>query len=868
MIRTHKLPLAIALALGSSAAHALGLGTIEVRSGLNEPLVAEIPLNEAFPGEAAEVKVALAKAEDFARVGLDQSSLTVPLVFDLVDGGAGGPRIQVTSDMPVREPFLSFLVEVTWPNGRLLREYSVLLDPPGVAPAVIGTRTVVEPLRESAPVEIAPAPEALPESSVVPSEPVAEPAPPAQSVPAEPAPAEAAPVEPTPEPAAEPAAPAEPAPQPEPVPQPEPAPAPMAVAPSDYGPVASGETLWEIASATRASDAVTLNQMMVAILRMNPDAFGDGNANQLKRGAVLRIPSVDEAQAVAIADAAAEIAAQNQAWQAARGTTLVADAAFGSGRSTPADGGSDSRLELVPPRSGDGDAGGADRPGVAGGTDAALESDLKRAREQLASREQESGELRSRVSELERIQRDNERLVTLKNSEIAELQRRLEEVEQAAAAARQAAADAETRVAAAAQVPAQPEPVPSPVAEPSPVAAEPAPLPVESPVAAEPVAAEPVATPVETPVDAAAPAVDTVAADAGATPVESPVDAPAQTPAESPVAAEVTPLPEPAPVTEAPPALVEADRPPMPWWRETWAMAAGGGAIVLLGLLLLLTRGRKKPEPAAESRSSVADSFGSGVFGAGGAAAADALSDDGEGALLDRLAADPTDLEAHLELLRHHYATGDTEKFEAAAGAMYAQVVDPSVPQWQDALAMGRALLPDHPLFADLSETSGGSAAASSYSDSAFDLDAVESAAADAAPAQADGERDFDFSLEAPEPPKAADFSFDVDIAKPDESAFRTQEIERPNFDFDLPAAAPPAVAVAPAPEPTLAAAPAAVDGGFFDGDDTVGTKLDLARAYLDMGDPEGARSMLQEVITEGDETQKSEARRLLAEIG
>jgi pilus assembly protein FimV len=860
MIRTHKLPLAIALALGSSAAHALGLGAIEVRSGLNEPLVAEIPLNEAFPGEAAEVKVALAKAEDFARVGLDPSSLAVPLAFDLVDGGAGGPLIQVTSEIPVREPFLSFLVEVTWPNGRLLREYSVLLDPPGVAPAVIGTRTVVEPLREAAPAEAAPAPEALPESTVVPSEPAVEPAAPVEPAAVEAAPPEPAPAEPAPapEPAAEPA----PEPAPESAPQPEPAPAPLAAAPSEYGPVASGETLWEIASATRPSDAVTLNQMMVAILRMNPDAFGDGNANQLKRGAVLRIPTVDEAQAVAIADAAAEIAAQNQAWQAGRGTTLVADAAFGSGRPTTTDGGADSRLELVPPRSGDGDAGGVDRPGVAGGTDAALEADLKRSREQLASREQESGELRSRVAELERIQRDNERLVTLKNSEIADLQRRLEEAEQAAAAARQAAVDAETQAAAAAQA----EPSPSPAAEPSPVAVEPAP--VESPVAAEPVAVEPVEPPAETPTDTALPAGDTLAADAGATPAGSPVETPAETPTDSPVAAEVTPLPEPSPVSEAPPAVIEEDRPPMPWWRETWVMAAGGGAIVLLGLLLLLTRGRKKPEPVAESRSSVADSFGSGVFGAGGAAAADALADDGEGALLDRLAADPTDLEAHLELLRHHYASGDTDKFEAAAGAMYAQVVDPSVPQWQDALAMGRALLPDHPLFADLSEAPAAAGAPSAYADSAFDFDAVESAAATAAPAQVDSERDFDFSLEAPESPKATDFSFDVEVAKPDESAFRTQEIERPNFDFGLPAAAPPAVAAAPEPAFTPAPAPAAADGGFFEGEDTVGTKLDLARAYLDMGDPEGARSMLQEVISEGDEAQKAEARRLLAEIG
>jgi pilus assembly protein FimV len=366
-----KLSLAMALALGSPAAWALGLGGITVKSGLNEPLVAEIVINEATPGEAEGVLAKLASAEDFARVGLDLSGVAVPLSFDVVKDASGRALIQVSSESPVREPFLSFLVEVSWSNGRLLREYSVLLDPPVVAPAVIGSRTVVEPIREVTPAAAA---EPLPPSTRD-AAPAAEPAPPQPAAPvaaAEPAPAEPAPVEPSPV---------------EPAPEPAPAPAPAASAPGEYGPVASGETLWEIATATRPESGVTLNQMMLAILRANPDAFVRGNVNSLKRGAVLRIPAADEARAVAIADAAAEIAAQNDAWRGTTRPTLVAD----SGAPPPDDSRpaatpprDDSRLELVPPRAGaGGGASGADRPGTAGGTDTSLiRGDLARAARQ------------------------------------------------------------------------------------------------------------------------------------------------------------------------------------------------------------------------------------------------------------------------------------------------------------------------------------------------------------------------------------------------------------------------------------------------------------------------------------------------------
>ena len=818
-----KLSLAIALALGSPAAWALGLGGITIKSGLNEPLVAEIAINEAAPGEAEALRANLASAADFARVGLDLSGVSVPLNFEVVKAKDGQSVIQVSSESPVREPFLSFLVEVSWANGRLLREYTVLLDPAVVAPAVIGSQAVAEPVREPEPIA---APEPLPPSSRD-----AEPSP--QPIAETPAAQPAAIEQPAAElPAAQPPA-AEPladAPQPTFV-DPEPAaPTPVSSAPGEYGPVAAGETLWEISTATRPDRDITLNQMMIAILRANPDAFSNNNVNQLKRGAVLRIPTADQARALAVADAAAEFAAQTQAWQGARNPTLLADTGVPAPepRSTesrpPRD---DSRLELVPPRAGSGGAAsGVDRPGAAGGTDtAAVRGDLDRAREQLASREQEAGELRTRVQTLERMQQDNTRLVDLKDSEIAELQRRLKAMQD----------DIEAqRAAAAAQAIAA---VPTVDATPAPIAPEPA---IVEPAPVEPAVVDPAATAgVDDP--AVTPPLDPGVepnADPGMTPATDPATAIVEAPADTvtdPAIVDVTPVPDPEPAAVAPIQQRQATA----WWQENLILIGASAALLLGGILLLLLRGRRKVAPAIAARASVAESFDGGVFGD------DTERGNEERELLNSLGSDPTDLEAHLALLRHYYTQGDAEKFEGAAGAMYGQVSDIDAPAWVEACAMGREMLPGNPMF-ELGPVSNDS----------FDFDQVEADTRQADDGFDLGKPDietikpvdpepFDFSLEEPEAPKST--ARPGAPPPPADDTFRTEEFEAPQLDID-----PPSV-------------PAT--GGFFDGEDAVGTKLDLARAYLDMGDPEGARSMLQEVISEGTAAQKTEAQRLLNDI-
>ena len=127
-----KLALAVSLALGtlSVPVHALGLGELSSKSNLNQNFQGEIALLSVKPDELDTVRVKLADQAAFARAGVDRPFYLSLLKFEPLITERGKPVIGVTSEFPIREPFLNFLVEVNWPNGRLLREYTVLLDPP------------------------------------------------------------------------------------------------------------------------------------------------------------------------------------------------------------------------------------------------------------------------------------------------------------------------------------------------------------------------------------------------------------------------------------------------------------------------------------------------------------------------------------------------------------------------------------------------------------------------------------------------------------------------------------------------------------------------------------------------------------------
>ncbi len=268
----------------SSEVWALGLGEVRLDSALNQPLRADIELLGATEEELANLSVSLASAETFARYGIDRPFYLQDLDFDVVQSGrADGNYIRVRSASPMIEPFLTFLVEATWSRGRLLREYTVLLDPPTFAP---------RSATQAPPAITAPQRSTTTDSGRIDREPVRQPAQtrPATSQTARPAPQQALP---KPRPVAD--------------------DTPYDTADGGGYVVQRGETLWGIASAMRPDSRLSMNQTMLAIYEANPQAF-QGNINILSAGATLRLPSADDIYRIDRRDALSEVQRQHSAW--------------------------------------------------------------------------------------------------------------------------------------------------------------------------------------------------------------------------------------------------------------------------------------------------------------------------------------------------------------------------------------------------------------------------------------------------------------------------------------------------------------------------------------------------------------------------
>lgn len=154
MVQVRKLVLAIAAAsaLSSGMAQALGLGELTLKSTPNQPLVAEIELLDVQQLTAAEVVPSLASPEDFAKAGVDRQAFLNDLTFTPVINANGKSVLRVTSSRPLSEPMVKFLVQVMWPNGRLLRDYSVLLDPSKFSPQAADAARAKPPQVVSTPV--------------------------------------------------------------------------------------------------------------------------------------------------------------------------------------------------------------------------------------------------------------------------------------------------------------------------------------------------------------------------------------------------------------------------------------------------------------------------------------------------------------------------------------------------------------------------------------------------------------------------------------------------------------------------------------------------------------------------------------------
>jgi pilus assembly protein FimV len=363
----------------SSEVWALGLGEVRLDSALNQPMRAEIELLGATPEELANLTVTLASAETFERYGIDRPFYLQDLVFDIVQSGReDGNYVRVRSASPMTEPFLTFLVSATWSRGQLLREYTVLLDPPTFAPSSTtqAQPTIAAPQpstttdsgridREPAPRTTAPAPQ---------------PTPPAQT---RPAPQQSAPVRPAPKP----------------LPVADDTPYDTAGA-ADYV-VQRGETLWGIASSMRPDSRLSMNQTMLAIFEANPQAF-ESNINIMKAGASLNLPSADDIYQIDRSDASSEVQRHHSSWGSYVPPAVTSEPIVDTEDSRPS-------LTLVPP---DEDPVGIDT----GSTDTAY-GDEPLTREQ---------EIEDRMAELEAADVPiQQSLIEIRDNELAALRQEL-----------------------------------------------------------------------------------------------------------------------------------------------------------------------------------------------------------------------------------------------------------------------------------------------------------------------------------------------------------------------------------------------------------------------------------------------------------
>jgi pilus assembly protein FimV len=258
--------------LSPQALYALGLGDIKLNSALNQPFDAEIELVAATPDDLSTLRATLASGDTFARYGLDRPQFLSDFGFQVVRSGSRDV-LRVTSTKPVTEPFVTLLVEANWPRGRLLREYTVLLDPPIFAPG---------PATAEAPVE---APRSAASASPATTE--------SYAAPAVPAPAASRPRQTY-------------------------TPRVATIEPGSTYQVQPNDTLWKIASEAHPGGRRDVNRAMLAIYESNASAF-EGNINVLRAGSTLRIPEEGEVAAISASAAAAEVSRQYRAWQEGSG---------------------------------------------------------------------------------------------------------------------------------------------------------------------------------------------------------------------------------------------------------------------------------------------------------------------------------------------------------------------------------------------------------------------------------------------------------------------------------------------------------------------------------------------------------------------
>jgi len=424
-----SLSAAVMSALLMANANAAGLGRLTVLSALGQPLHAEIELTSVSKDEAGALVAKLASAEAFRQANLDLNAALLTLQFNIETRGER-QFIRVSSAQPLNEPFVDMLLELSGPSGRLIREYTFLLDPPELRTtqaAVVAPSTIPELGTAAA-------------QAAVPRQQQASPQPrPSSSVPASRAMPDA-----------------------------------TQGTNADYE-VRQGDTLTRIATQVKPA-GVSLDQMLVALYQSNPDAFMGENMNRLKAGHILSVPTAEAAAAVDPAQARSLIVAQTADFNAYRqrlaGQVASAAAQAAGEARQGASGRITARVDERPTPAGE----ALDRLQLSHATAAAGAPAGSVTAEDLIASEKARAEAEARINELERTVSDLQKLLELKSQELATQQQQAEAAKPETAAPAPAAT-AQSGQAPAAAKPAAEKPAPKPKPKPAPVkpAAPPAP---------------------------------------------------------------------------------------------------------------------------------------------------------------------------------------------------------------------------------------------------------------------------------------------------------------------------------------------------------------------------------------------------------
>lgn len=431
--------LILALAFGAilipGHGYGLGLGEIEVRSALNQELKAEIALLSASPEDAESLIVKLASRDEFIRASLDRPYFLNSLKFK-TEIRDGQPVIIVSTPKPVREPYLNFLVEIDWPKGHLLREYTILLDPPifmGQEAGPVSGRPGAEESR-SAPRQVQPQSTPSSNGGFRPTSdggfrPTSDSGfrpgsdsgfrPSANNASLS-APQQTAAIASRPQATATPATPTQYRPVATPLQR------QVNRAPAGGYRIRAGDTAWSLADAMRPDRSVSIEQMMLAMLRTNPEIFINGNINGLKRGYILRVPDRTEITSINQAEAVAVVQKQHALWreyQQALASSQPSSGLETSGSRSGSAGvssGSDARLAIV--SAGTGASASGSSKDATDMNARELRAQLALAQEQLETQRLSNQELQDQVGTLEQRVDKMKSLLSIVDSEMAATQ--------------------------------------------------------------------------------------------------------------------------------------------------------------------------------------------------------------------------------------------------------------------------------------------------------------------------------------------------------------------------------------------------------------------------------------------------------------